>query len=88
MAARVAGAGTSLLATRSSLWRLCAKSAVALDETGSSASCAYLAARKYVGVAGKCQFSIFFFSAAIWTISLLMPFRLTRVVKSSVLNGY
>jgi len=34
------------------------------------------------------QFSIFFFSAAIWTISLLMPFRLTRVVKSSVLNGY
>src|SRR6201982_3241487 len=34
------------------------------------------------------QFSIFFFSAAIWMISLLVPFRLTRVVKSSALNGY
>jgi hypothetical protein len=34
------------------------------------------------------QFSIFFFSAAIWTISLLTPFRLTRVTKSSALNGY
>src|ERR1700751_1254071 len=34
------------------------------------------------------QFSIFFFSAAIWMMSLLTPFRLTRVVKSSPLNGY
>src|SRR5437660_3408254 len=37
---------------------------------------------------GPRQFSIFFFSAACWTISLLIPFRLTRVVKSSALNGY
>ncbi len=34
------------------------------------------------------QFSIFSFSAAIWTLPLLVPLRFTSVEKSSALNGY